>query len=185
MGLISRVSSRTYRYAVQSETTYFQPYIGKTHTFFTNLEIRNVIFTAFVGSIVIFEGLNMIVGDAMYCEYDPEKYQPESWEGKSKGLSRLLGKYLCVDPNIALKMEAAQLIRTQNRVMMETTVYDVQALQQVEGHGAFLAYDPAVISQTQGIGLQDYIDRHEIPYKEFNMDRVRKEGTNMTVPARE
>ena len=37
----------------------FRPYIGKTHNYFQNLEVRNVIFTAFVGWIVVFEGLNI------------------------------------------------------------------------------------------------------------------------------
>ena len=123
----------------------------------------------------------MIVGDALYCEYDPEKYTPEAWEGKSKGVSRLIGKYLCVDPIIGVKLEAAQMIREQNRVLMETTTQDVQALQTVEGHGAFLAYDPSVISQSQGIGLQEYIDREKIPYEEFNMDRIKKEGSFVSV----
>ena len=46
----------------------------QTHDYFWWRKIRMVIFGTLTATLVVFEGTSMLLGDAVYCEYDPKLY---------------------------------------------------------------------------------------------------------------
>ena len=78
--------------------------------------------TAFFGSI------NAVLGDSVYCDYDPELYSPDSHEVEIAGFTRFLHEHFYQPWESEMKAAAFDMIRTHNRLLMWQTCKDVWAL---------------------------------------------------------
>merc|ERR1711934_150869 len=136
MGLISRVSSRTYSSDMISRSLAFQlskrfgsdgprkfqVYSAKSHDYFNYRNVRNTIIYFAAGTWAFLEGARMIMGDAVYCDYDPEKYTPQRWEQRQNAVTRWIDKNMCCDPKIGKKVELANAVRWANREQIGITI---------------------------------------------------------------
>merc|ERR1711994_121612 len=105
-----------------------------------------------------------MLGDSVYCDYDPELYSPDSYEHETGGLARFLHKYFSQSWESELKAMAFDFIRTHNRLMMWQTCKDVWALQQVENMGALGQTGYLSTNTPANMALRQYVHDNQIDH---------------------
>merc|ERR1711879_747783 len=192
MGLISRVSSRTYRRVISNSIMrallfnlagkatqpivkqsarfggggprQFQVLAPKTQGYFFLRKLRLTTIGFIAAAVIPLELWNMFLGDSVYCEYDPELYTPKPHEEKIKALPRLIMKTFFMDKDASLRIEANQILRAQQEDIMRQTIMDAWAMQQVENVGNFNHYDSAIQDPIRAMSLREYCDNNDIKY---------------------
>merc|ERR1711879_403029 len=192
MGLISRVSSRTYRRVISHSIMrallfnlagkatqpivkqsarfgsggprQFQVQAPKTQGYFFLRKLRLTTIGFIAAAVIPLELWNMFLGDSVYCEYDPELYTPKPHEEKIKALPRLIMKTFVMDKDASLRIEANQILRAQQEDIMRQTIMDAWAMQQVENVGNFNHYDSAIQDPIRAMSLREYFDNNDIKY---------------------
>merc|ERR1712066_24551 len=194
MGLISRVSSRTYRrektytmrallfnLAARSATKVqpiikqsarfggggprqYQVHTAKTQNYWFLRKLRLTTLGFIAAAVIPLELWNMFLGDSVYCEYDPELYTPKPHEEKIKAIPRLVQKTFMIDRDAALRIEANQILRQQQEDIMRQTIMDAWAMQQVENVGNFAHYDSAIQDPIRAMSLRECCDQNDIKY---------------------
>ena len=77
---------------------------------------------------LFFATWQMLLGDSVYCDYDPELYSPDAYEHETGGFTRMLHKHFYQSMESELKAQAFDFIRTHNRLIMWQTCKDVYSL---------------------------------------------------------
>uniref|UniRef100_H2ZF93 NADH dehydrogenase [ubiquinone] 1 beta subcomplex subunit 5, mitochondrial n=1 Tax=Ciona savignyi TaxID=51511 RepID=H2ZF93_CIOSA len=107
-----------------------------------------------IGYTTIFEG------DAVLCDHDPDLYEPDYWEYYKHPLTRLLAKYMMEDPKLSYYKEIYTIEKNQRVERQKRLINQVEALQALEGMGAFPLHDDPALPRYLVDDLEEFGEAH-------------------------